>query len=92
VIGRIDGVVERGGAPGGRGEGVGVGGVHLPVLDGVGAAPPAAGEHPHLVAAGDERFRRRRTDRSLADDHVQCHGELLEHPTRAVLSFRSMLD
>ena len=50
VVGRVDGVVERGGAAGGGGQRVGVGGVDLPVLDRVGRRPAAAGEHPHLVA------------------------------------------
>nr|WP_246456249.1 hypothetical protein [Nocardioides mesophilus] len=77
VVARVGGVVDHGGSPGCRGEGVGVGGVDGDGLHpGVGGVDPrgsvaGAAEHPDLVPGIGEQAGEGRADRAGADDDVQ---------------------
>ena len=53
--------------------------------------PPLRESTRTVVAAGDQFLGRRRPDRALADDHVQCHGELLDLRRERCSRSRSML-
>jgi WHG domain-containing protein len=92
VVGRVHRVLERRRAPCGGGGRSGVGRVDPAVLDGVRRGAAAARQDPDPVSPRGEQLGRRRPDRPLAHDHVQCHDpssdrrrELFSDETAAIV-------